>query len=168
MGLGKINKQKGTDAELYFMDVFHNLGFRMCYPSRHTSKKHDNAGIDLMNLPFNIQVKAGRQKNLNPGKELFSMSNKIQSMFPKEDEVFKKPCLLFHINNEDEIKVYMSLIQFYLFKAKSRTLEYESIKEFKFEMKSEFRVFVGMSFEVFKNEIILNQYPNGSIRNTTE
>lgn len=167
MGLGKINKQKGADAELYFMDVFHNLGFRMCYPSRHTSKKHDNAGIDLLGIPFNIQIKAGKQKNLNPGKELFSMSNKIQSMFPKEDEVFKKPCLLLHINNESEIKVYMSLLQFDKFR-KNRTIHYLNLKEFKFELFSEFKSIVSMSFEVFKNEIILNQYPNGSIRNTTE
>lgn len=167
MGLGKINKQKGADAELYFMDVFHNLGFRMCYPSRHTSKKHDNAGIDLLGIPFNIQIKAGRQKNLNPGKELFSMSNKIQSMFPKEDEVFKNPCLLLHINNENEIKVYMSLLQFDKFR-KNRIIHYSDLKEFKFELFSEFKSIVSMSFEVFKNEIILNQYPNGSIRNTTE
>lgn len=168
MELGKINKQMGKDAEHYFSRIFRALGFSMCYPSRNTSKRYDNAKIDLMNLPFNIQIKAGRQKNLNPGKELFSMFNCIQSMFPKEDEVFKKPYLLIHTEKVGEGMVYMSLQQFDVFRNQSRNLEYSNLKEFKFEMNSEFKSIVGVSFEVFKNEIILKQYPNGSIRNITE
>lgn len=170
MELGKINKQKGVDAENYIAQQFRDMGFRMCTPSRHTRKDYDNAKIDLTFLPFNIQVKAGRQKNLNPGKELFSMFSCIQSMFPQGDEVFKNPYLLFHINDDKEITVYMSLLQFYSFRDKGSPLliYYDKIKEFGFKMQSEFRIIVSMSFEVFKNEIILKQYPNGSIRNTTE
>lgn len=169
MEIGKINKQKGADAETYLSQQFRYLGFRMCIPSRPTRKDYDNAKIDLTNLPFNIQVKAGRQKNLNAGKELFSMFSCIQSMFPKGDEVFEKPYLLIHMKSVDDIMVYMSLQQFDLFRnqIKGKTLEYSNLKEFKFEMYSEFKTIVSMPFEVFKNEIILKQYPNGSIRNTT-
>ena len=167
MQLGKINKQKGADAEHEFAKIFRDLGFHLCYPSCEHAKKYDNAKIDLIMIPFNIQIKAGRQKNLNAGKELFSMFNCIQSMFPKEDEVFKKPCLLIHTEKVGEGVVYMSLQQFNLFKRASENLEYQNLKEFRFEMYSEFKSIVSMPFEVFKNEIILKHYKNGGIRNTT-
>lgn len=158
MQLGKINKQKGNNAENQYSLIFKELGFSDCVPSRYTSKRHDNAKIDLLNLPFNIQIKAGRQKNLNPGKELFSMFNCIQSMFPKEDEIFKRPYLLIHAKEKaDEDMVYMSLEQFILYNKDSPNLTYSTTKEFKFEMNSEFKYIVGMSFNVFRNEIILKQ-----------
>jgi hypothetical protein len=177
MGIGKTNKRKGSNAERLYAIKFRDLGFNFCETSRFVSKKHDNAKIDLMYIPFNLQIKAGKQKNMNVGKELFAMYSCIQAMFPKEDEVFKKPLLLVHYEEvgrghkrlPEHEKVYMSLQQFDIFQTKSPFLKYDTLKDFKFYMNSEFKTIVSMTFEVFKNEIILKHYiENGSNNNTTE
>jgi hypothetical protein len=171
MGLGRTNKRKGSDAERFYARFFREAGYSFCETSRFVSKKHDNAKIDLMYVPFNIQIKAGIQKNMNPGKELFLMYTAIQMMFPPGDEVFTKPNILFHYKQgvrgkkrvpEDEM-VYMSLVQFNLFKEESPELEYTFLKEFKFESISEYKTIVGMTFEVFNNQVITKQYGNVSI-----
>lgn len=166
MGLGATNKRKGSSAERYYAKFFRELGFPFCETARFGSKKHDNAKIDLLYIPFNVQIKAGVQKNMNPGKELFMMATSITAMFPPEDEVSKRPCVLFHYKQgkpgvkrtpEMEI-VYMSLQQFNKFKEKSPNLNYFTIKEFKFDLQSEFKTIVGMTLEHFKEEVILKQY----------
>lgn len=166
MGVGATNKRKGSTAERYYAKFFRELGFTFCETSRFGSKKHDNAKIDLLYIPFNVQIKAGIQKNMNPGKELFLMSTSISAMFPPEDEVFKRPCILFHYKQgkpgakrtpEMEM-VYMSMIQFDLFKAKSPNLEYLMLKDFKFDLQSEFKTIVGMTLDHFKSEVILKQH----------
>lgn len=177
MGLGKINKKKGKFAERLYSDKFKEFGFSFCEPSGIISKRHDNAKIDLMHIPFNVQIKAGKQTNLSAGKELLFMSSCIQTMFSTEKEVLKKPMLLFHYEEtgkgqprvpENE-KVYMSLIQFDLFKAMSPDLEYISLKSFKFDLHSEFKHIVNITFEDFRDKIILNHYNlNGSNNNTSE
>jgi len=166
MGLGSTNKRKGSTAETYYAKFFRNLGFAFCETSRFVSKKHDNAKIDLMYIPFNLQIKAGVQKNMNPGKELFMMASSIASMFPLEDEVHKKPCLLVHYKQgkpgvkrtPDMELVYMSLIQYDLFKSENPHLEYQYLKEYKFDLQSEYKTIVGMTLEHFTNEVILKKY----------
>lgn len=166
MGVGATNKRKGSTAERYYAKFFRELGFTFCETSRFGSKKHDNAKIDLLYIPFNVQIKAGIQKNMNPGKELFMMSTSISAMFPPEDEVFKRPCILFHYKQgkpgakrtpEMEM-VYMSMVQFDLFRAKSPNLEYLMLKDFKFDLQSEFKTIVGMTLDHFKSEVILKQH----------
>lgn len=165
---GKTNKRKGSDAERYYAKFFRELGYPDCSTARFESKHHDNAKIDLMNIPFNIQVKAGKQTNMSPGRELFNMESAIKAMFREGHENHRKPLLLFHYKAvgpghkrqaQHEV-VYMSLLQFDLFKAKSRNLEYDSLKTFRYEMHSQFKQVVGMTLEVFKSEVILKQYSN--------
>lgn len=96
MGRGASNKRKGSNAERHYAKVFKDLGWKHCETARFGSKKHDNAKIDLIFIPFNVQIKAGVQKNMNPGKELFMMESCVNTMFPKEHEVFCKPKLVFH------------------------------------------------------------------------
>lgn len=168
MGVGATNKRKGSTAERYYANFFKGIGYSHCVTSRFGSKKHDNAKIDLIYVPFNIQIKAGIQRNMNPGKELFMMATSIVSMFPPEDEVHKKPCVLFHykqgnvgVKRTPEMEmVYMSIIQFDIFRNKTegKNLEYSYIKDFKFDLNSEFKTIVGMTFEYFKDEVILKQY----------
>jgi hypothetical protein len=162
MGIGAKNKRKGSVAERYYAKFFRDLGFSFCETSRFVSKKHDNAKIDLMYVPFNIQIKAGIQKNMNPGKELFMMASDISAMFPPGDQVFNNPCLLIHYKQgvpgkkrtaEMEI-LYMSLAQFEKFKEISPDINYSFEKEFKFELNSEFKTIVGMTVEHFTNQII--------------
>lgn len=166
MGIGATNKRKGSTAERYYAKFFRELGFNFCETSRFVSKKHDNAKIDLMYIPFNLQIKAGIQKNMNPGKELFMMATSIASMFPLEDDVHNKPCLLIHYKQgkpgarrtPDMEMVYMSMIQFLAFQEKSPELSVLSLKEFKFDLDSEFKTIVGMTLDHFKSEVILKQY----------
>jgi hypothetical protein len=54
--------------------------------------------------------------------------------------------------------VYMSIIQFDLFRSKSPSLEYSMMKDFKFDLNSEFKTIVGMTLDHFKSEVILKQY----------
>ena len=54
--------------------------------------------------------------------------------------------------------VYMSLIQFDAFRSQNRNLEYLCMKEFKFDLNSEFKTIVGMTLEHFKEEVILKQF----------
>ena len=166
MGVGATNKRKGSNAERYYAKFFRDLGYEHCQTSRFSSKQHDNAKIDLMYVPFNIQIKAGVQKGMNPGKELFAMKSSIERMFPKGEDVHSKPCVLFHFKQgEKGLKrtpemelVYMSLIQFDVFRSQNRDLEYLCMKEFKFDLNSEFKTIVGMTLEHFKEEIILKQF----------
>lgn len=166
MGVGATNKRKGSTAERYYAKFFRDLGFTFCETSRFVSKKHDNAKIDLMYIPFNLQIKAGVQKNMNPGKELFMMASSITSMFPLEDEVHKKPCLLIHYKQgtpgvrrtPDMEVVYMSRMQFELFQSVNASLTYSYSKEYKFDLDSNYKHIVGMTLEHFKNEVILKQY----------
>jgi hypothetical protein len=83
MGIGKTNKMIGSNAEKNISTFFKELGFNLCEPSRFVEKKHDNAKIDLVNIPFNVQIKAGKQANMNPGKELLSMQHCVDLMFTK-------------------------------------------------------------------------------------
>ena len=166
MGIGATNKRKGSTAERHYAKFFRELGFTFCETSRFVSKKHDNAKIDLMYIPFNLQIKAGIQKNMNPGKELFMMASSIANMFPQEEDVHNKPCLLIHYKQGtpgvkrtlDMEMVYMSITQFDSFKNKSSKLEYSMLKEFKFDLQSEFKTVVGMTLDHFKEEVILKQY----------
>jgi hypothetical protein len=166
MGIGATNKRKGSSAERYYAKFFRELGFNFCETARFGSKKHDNAKIDLLYIPFNVQIKAGIQKNMNPGKELFMMSTCIAAMFPPEDEVSKRPCILFHYKQgkpgakrtPDMEMVYMSMIQFDLFKSLSPELEYSFMKDFKFDLQSEFKTVVGMTLDHFKEQVIIKQY----------
>jgi hypothetical protein len=167
MGLGATNKRKGSNAERYYVKIFKELGFEFCCTARFASKKHDNAKIDLLYVPFNIQIKAGIQKGLNPGKELFYLESSIKTMFPVEDEVHTKPCLLIHNKQgtlgrkrlpEDDM-VFMSYQQYLSFNEHAETnLTFTYQKQFKFDMASQFKHIVGMSFEHFKTEVIIKQY----------
>ena len=170
MGLGATNKRKGSTAERYYAKFFRELGFPFCETARFGSKKHDNAKIDLLYIPFNIQIKAGIQQNMNPGKELFMMATSIKAMFPLEDDVHQRPCILFHykqgkpgVKRTPEMEmVYMSLSQFNIFKSSNEELQHSMSKEFKFDLNSEFKSIVGMTLEHFKNEIILKRESYGS------
>lgn len=81
---GKTNKTKGSNAERYYAKIFReDLGFTHCKTSRMGSKLHDDAGIDLIFVPFNIQIKAGKQHGFNSVTELKYMQGRMTELFPK-------------------------------------------------------------------------------------
>ena len=166
MGRGATNKRKGSNAERYYMGKFKELGFDFCRTSREASKLHDNAKIDLVFIPYNIQIKAGKQASMNPGKELYALSTEIKKLFPPGHEVHDKSLVLIHYeevgrgNKRLPIheKVYMSLEQYEYFKEKNSDLEYLNLKEIRKSSRSlipfEFRTIVIMTFEYFVEQIV--------------
>jgi hypothetical protein len=93
--MGKTNKRKGSDAERYYAKIFReDLGFKHCKTARMGSKLHDDAGIDLIFIPFNIQIKAGKQTGLNVKRELESMQFKMGESFPETSVEHKLPKLV--------------------------------------------------------------------------
>jgi len=99
MGLGATNKRKGSSAERGYAKVFRDLGFTFCKTSREGSRVHDNAGIDLINIPLNVQIKAGYPRGLNQSKELAYISDKVKELFPPGDKEHTLPKVLIHKKN---------------------------------------------------------------------
>lgn len=174
--LGKNSRRKGHNAERYYAKLFKDMGFLYCITARLGSRLYDNAKIDLINLPFNVQIKAGQQKNMNPGRELFSMENMIKALFPPEESVHKKPNFLIHKKDigrgkkatEEHELVYMSFKQYQKYKKEDKKLRYLFKKVFKFELQSEYKEVVAITFEVFKERIINKFFINELNNNTTE
>lgn len=164
---GSTNRRKGHDAERYYCNIFKKLGFEFCTTSRLASRLYDNAKIDLINIPFNVQIKAGVQKNMNPGKELFSMETSIKAMFPPDDNVHTKEKILIHKKHvgagkkrqeEDEI-VYMSYDQYQEYNnLLGEHIPYILAKKYKFELQSQFKDIVGMTYKVFEEYVIKKHY----------
>lgn len=161
--IGKTNKTKGSNAERLYAQIFRELGHNFCKTSREGSKLHDNAKIDLIFIPYNIQIKAGVQKNMNPGKELLSLKAAIKEFFPPQHEVHNNPAILIHHEEvgrgkrrlPEHQKVYMSYTQYVYFSQINPDFIYDTLKELRFETTSEFKVIVCMTFEHFKEQIIL-------------
>lgn len=165
---GNTNRRKGHNAERYYCNIFKEIGFEYCITSRLGSRLLDNAKVDLMNLPFNLQIKAGKQKSMNPGKELFAMESMINTMFPPGDEIHNKPKFLVHKkevgggnkSTPEHQLVYMSMVQWNKYKEIDSKLHYLFDKKFKFSMDSEFRHVVAITFEIFKNKIVIKNFIN--------
>ena len=80
--MSNTNRTKGNMAELYYAKEFKELGYKNCKTSRFVSKIHDYAGIDLVCIPFNVQIKAGLQ-HVSPRKELAYIQQGITERLPK-------------------------------------------------------------------------------------
>lgn len=93
---GKTNKRKGSDAERHFAKIFRELGFTHCKTSRMGSKLHDDAGIDLIFVPLNVQIKVGKQVGLNPSRELEYIQNRMIELFPSTSIEHNLPKILIH------------------------------------------------------------------------
>lgn len=94
--IGATNKQKGSDAERFYAKIFREMGFDKCVTSRYGSRIHDDAAIDLINLPFNLQIKAGKQKALVPSNVLIDMSERIIQKFPLSYPEHNQPNVVLH------------------------------------------------------------------------
>ncbi len=98
---GKTNKRKGSDAERLYVKRFkEDLGFKHCKTARFGSKLHDDAGIDLIFIPFNVQVKAGYDSGLNYSKELQYIEDKMNELFPPDSVEHTLPKILIHRKNK--------------------------------------------------------------------
>lgn len=98
MSKGKTNKNKGNNAERLYAKLFRELGYKFCLTARQASRITDDAGIDLANIPFNVQVKAGFHKGLNPAKILGIIDERLPNLFPPENPIHNYPNILIHRN----------------------------------------------------------------------
>lgn len=96
MGQGKTNRNKGNTAERIYAEIFRNLGFTFCKTTRQESRLHDSCGIDLTNLPFNVQIKAGYDRGLNIKEVLKYTKTKISELLPPNKEEHNMPTILIH------------------------------------------------------------------------
>ncbi len=162
MATENTNRRKGHRAEQFYARTFRDLGFSKCTTSRFGSRLHDSAKIDLVGIPFNIQIKCGRQKNLSPAKELFLMKCYIQQLFRDDAPEHKKPCLLIH--RKDSIKgqkrsddldlVYMTLNQFYKIKDEFPDLRYLGCRKSRLKSEDEFSSICWITFNEFKSIVV--------------
>ena len=158
--IGINNKRKGNNCERKYRLIFRTLGFPFCETSRYASKLLDACKIDLVNLPFNLQIKAGKQKNMNPGKELSLMFLAITEKLTKEFQSL--PYFLLHEKEvpkgkrrtEDDSIMYFSLKQFNEFKDLNKSLIYKDLKTTKLKIHLEFKSIVSVSFQYFKVNIL--------------
>lgn len=166
--IGINNKRKGNNCERKYRLIFRDLGFTHCETSRYASKLLDACKIDLVNLPFNLQIKAGKQKNMNPGKELSLMFVAISENLTAE---FKSlPCFLLHEKEvlkgkrrtEDDTIVYFSLKQFNEFKDIDKNLVFQNLKVTKAKINLEFKSIVSVSFQYFIANILPIITENGN------
>ena len=161
--MSNTNRAKGHNAERYYVNKFKELGFEFCFTSRYASRMHDDAKVDLVNLPFNVQIKAGKQKDMIPANVLNDMQKALKRFFPKQDPIHYKPKILIHYKQgssgrkrvpEDEL-VYMSLKQFNKFKKMNKQISYIKVRKKKKNVYAEYRSVVCMTFADFE-EIIKN------------
>ena len=94
--IGRTNKRKGSNAEREYAQKFRELGFSFCKTSRQASRLYDDSKIDLMFIPFNVQVKAGKQRGINYSKVLEELSEAIKVNFPPTHEVHGLPKVCIH------------------------------------------------------------------------
>ncbi len=87
-------RTKGHNAERYFANQLKDW-YPFCMTTRQTSTLLDSCGIDLDNVPFNIQIKSGYPKGLNYRKEIdYVLQNIIAK--PYIHERLNLPTLLIH------------------------------------------------------------------------
>lgn len=97
MSLGKTNRRKGHLAEQEYAKIFREeFGFKHCKTSRHGSRLHDDAGIDLIFIPYNVQIKSGYKRGLNYSKELKYLEDRMKELFPEDSKEHDYPKILIH------------------------------------------------------------------------
>lgn len=86
------NRRKGHNAERYYRTFFESF-FGYCKTSRQASQLLDDCKVDLFGIPVNVQIKAGKQRGLNPSLVLREMKEKLSKHFPR---YLKHPSIIIH------------------------------------------------------------------------
>ena len=91
---GKTNRRKGHNAERHYASFFKELGYKFCKTARQASRLHDDCGIDLMYLPFLVQIKAGKQRGLKRAETLQYIEDRVKENFPPQSPEHTMPKIL--------------------------------------------------------------------------
>lgn len=98
------NRSKGHNAEREAAQAFRSIGYDKCQTSRYASRMHDDCAIDLVNIPFNVQIKAGAQKGLNASRILREIDERLIKQFPEGAVEFSQINLMIHRKNTKQGK----------------------------------------------------------------
>lgn len=92
------SRTKGHTAEIKYAKIFREeLGFGKCKTSRQASRLLDDSGIDLANVPYNIQIKKGYWDRRPKADELFKQMKRILvDNFMEDDPRHNYPKVLIH------------------------------------------------------------------------
>ena len=96
---GSRNRTKEHNAERKYAKLSRGISvaFEKCKTSRAASRLHDDSGIDLcFTDPFNIQIKAGKQRGLNISKELVKINEEVKKNFPPHYPELSNMNILIH------------------------------------------------------------------------
>lgn len=85
--MGNTNKNKGSAAERKFRLKFEELGWKFCKTSRQANRLADDCGVDLVGLPFNVQVKAGHQEGMSPQSVLQYIDDRLPEAFAPHEAI---------------------------------------------------------------------------------
>lgn len=88
-------RSKGHSAERFYALIFKEIGYSKCITSRMGGKIYDDSGVDLINIPYKVQIKAGNQKNLNPFDVLLYIDNKVKENFV-DPQLYVLPSILIY------------------------------------------------------------------------
>lgn len=140
------NRSKGNRGELIYRNQFRKMGYLWCRTSREESNLLDGCGVDLSNLPVNVQIKTGAHKSLNPTYTLLSMKELLAQTYPKSNPLNSQVNLIIHRllvergqrrTKHDEI-VYMFWGDWLEFKPEvKRKTTYKLIRKFSFNKQKE-------------------------------
>lgn len=101
------NRDKGHRYERWLRNFFKDLGFVHCQTARYGSRLLDDCGIDLMNIPFWVQAKAGYNKGLNYTSILNQMDENIE-----KNGIDKLPKLIFHKKSGRKSNEHLVIMNF--------------------------------------------------------
>ena len=110
---GKSARQKGHSYELYVLGKHKELGFDKAFTSRNESKRMDDAGVDLVGLPYDVQCKAVERLAPSLHEILASMpDDKIRAVWHKRN----RKGTIVALREEDWLKILEFLVKKKFFK----------------------------------------------------
>lgn len=90
------NRDKGHRYERWWANIFKDLGWEKCITARQGSRIADDSGIDLVNIPYNMQLKYGYPRGLNYKTLFDSIDECKEKNFTEEDPIQKYPTVIAH------------------------------------------------------------------------
>jgi hypothetical protein len=90
------NRDKGHRYERWWANIFKDLGWEKCITARQGSRIMDDSGIDLINIPYNMQLKYGYPRGINYKTLFDSIDACKEKNFMDDDKVHAYPTVIAH------------------------------------------------------------------------
>lgn len=90
------NRDKGHRYERWWRKVWEEMGFTKVKTARQGSRLMDDCGVDLINIPINMQLKAGYPKGINYSQLFEEIETKLKDNMMDTDPVLSYPIVIAH------------------------------------------------------------------------